>query len=223
MGNKIALVFGASGLVGRSVVEVLTGSEDYASVRIFARKETGLAGLKKAEEYIISFDDLEKHRDLIRGNDLFICLGTTIKKAGSVKRMEEIDRDLPVKISAIASGNSVERLAVVSSLGANASSSNYYLRIKGEMENGLLAMPFKTIIIARPSLLLGDRQEKRAGEGIAKLVMNGLGFLMTGPLARYRGIEGKMVALAMVRSLGTRSGSHIMESDELRKIAIKQP
>jgi uncharacterized protein YbjT (DUF2867 family) len=117
----------------------------------------------------------------------------------------------------------VERLAVVSSLGANASSSNYYLRIKGEMEEGLLALPFKTIIIARPSLLLGDRQEKRAGERIAKLVMNGLGFLMAGPLARYRGIEGKMVALAMVRSLGMHSGSHIIESDELRKMAIKQP
>jgi uncharacterized protein YbjT (DUF2867 family) len=219
MGKKVALVFGATGLVGRSIVEELCKSDDYSSVKIFARKESGLVGPDKTEEHIISFDNLENYAELLKGNELYICTGTTIKKAGTVKRMEEIDRDLPVRIASIASGNGVEKLAVVSSIGAKAGSSNYYLRIKGEMENGLMNLKFKTIIIARPSILLGKRSERRAGEEFSKIAMKVLGVFLAGKLSKYRGIEGKDVASAMVRATASREGVQIIESDELRKLA----
>ena len=114
--------------------------------------------------------------------------------------MEEIDRDLPVNIASIASGNSVEKLAVISSLGANPDSSNYYLRIKGEMERGLMKLNFRTLIILRPSMLLGDRNERRTGEEIAKIMIKIIGVFFVGRLSKYKGIEGKKVAIAMVKS-----------------------
>ena len=163
---------------------------------------------------------------MISGDDLFICLGTTIKKAGSVSAMEEIDRDLPINIASIASGNSVEKIAVVSSVGANPDSSNYYLRIKGEMESGLMKLKFRTLIILRPSMLLGERNERRTGEEIGKTVMKILGIFLIGRLSKYKGIEAKKVAIAMVRAINEKTGTEILnkkkkkyESDALKKIA----
>jgi uncharacterized protein YbjT (DUF2867 family) len=153
------------------------------------------------------------------GDDLFICLGTTIKKAGSVKKMEEIDCDLPVKIAELASTNNVKRIAVVSSLGASASSKNYYLRIKGKMEEGIMKLNFENIAIVRPSMLLGERKEKRTGETVGKIVMKTFKPLLTGKLRKYRAIHGKDVARAMITILQNDPGKNIYESDEIQKIA----
>jgi uncharacterized protein YbjT (DUF2867 family) len=219
MEGKTALVFGATGLVGQSVVVQLSDLPSYSRIRIFSRRSTGLAERPKIEEIITDFSDPETLRSFVSGDELFICLGTTIKKAGTVKKMEEIDRDLPVKIASIASENAVRALAVVSSLGASERSSNYYLRIKGEMEKGILGLNFKTIIIGRPSLLLGERAEKRSGESLSKFVMKAFGKLLAGRLARYRAINGSDVAKALIRALTSMDGINILESDKLQKIA----
>jgi uncharacterized protein YbjT (DUF2867 family) len=219
MQAKSAIVFGASGLVGKSLVEELCRSDRYDTVRIFVRKRSGLENEKKVEEILTDFENLNEHSETITGNDLFICLGTTIKKAGSIKRMEEIDRDMPVAIASIASGNSVKRLAVVSSLGADPASSNNYLRIKGEMEEGLISLKFKTLIIARPSLLMGERSEKRPLEVISKSVMRVLGIFLKGRLAKYRGIQAKDVAKAMIKAINDKNGVQILESNELQQIS----
>jgi uncharacterized protein YbjT (DUF2867 family) len=219
MNEKCALVFGASGLIGGEIVKQLSESPVYRLVRIFPRSSTGMAGLNKVEEIITDLEDIGAQRENIQGDDLFICLGTTIKKAGSVSRMEEIDRDLPVAIAALASVRGVENIAVVSSLGANELSSNYYLRIKGEMENRILALNFKTIIIARPSLLLGKRNEKRFGESAGKVLMKFLGKLLIGKMGKYRAIEASDVAKAMIRSICSLEGKQILTSDRLQKIA----
>ena len=219
METRTAIVFGATGLIGKSLIEELCFSESYDLIKIFVRNKTINSGNGKIKEFIVDFTKLPEYSDKITGNDLFICLGTTIKKAGSVARMEEIDRDLPVKIASIAFANGVDKLAVVSSLGADHSSANYYLRIKGEMETGVLAFNFKTVAIVRPSILFGLRKERRTGEEIGKIMMRLFGVFLFGKFLKYRGIEGKDVAKAMIRILHEKSGKEIFESDRLQKIS----
>jgi uncharacterized protein YbjT (DUF2867 family) len=219
MEKKSAMVFGASGLVGKALAGELCRSDRYDTVKIFVRSKTGFDKDEKIIEIITDFDNLKKYQEIISGDHLFICLGTTIKKAGSFQRMEEIDRDLPLEIASIASGNSVEKLAVVSSLGANPASGNNYLRIKGEMEKGLMKLKFTTLIIARPSILLGKRTEHRLLESVSKAVMRIFGIFMVGRLARYKGIRGKDVAIAMIKAVNDKTGIQILESEMLQKIS----
>jgi uncharacterized protein YbjT (DUF2867 family) len=219
MQRKSALVFGASGLIGKALVEELQRSDRYDTVKIIVRKSMQAEKESKIIEIVADFDNLKKQSEAISGDDLFICLGTTIKKAGSINRMEEIDRDLPVQIATIASENSVGRMAVVSSLGASAASSNSYLRIKGEMEQGLMKLKFGTLIIARPSILLGKRGEHRPLEEISKAAMKVLGVFLTGRLKKYRGILGKDVAVAMIKAINEKTGIQILESDVLQQIS----
>jgi uncharacterized protein YbjT (DUF2867 family) len=216
---KKAIVFGASGLVGKALVEQLCKSDRYGTVKIFVRKGIGFGNDAKVSEIVTDFDKLNEQPEAISGDDLFICIGTTIKKAGSVKRMEEIDRDLPIQIASIAAGNSVANLAVVSSVGADPESSNSYLRIKGEMEKGLMKLKFQTVIIARPSILLGKRGERRPLEEISKTMMKILGVFLIGRLAKYRAIEATAVAAALIKSINDKTGLQILESDVLQKIA----
>lgn len=218
MEKRTAVVFGATGLVGRYLVDELITSDSYSHILILVRRPAGFTG-EKCEERIFDFGNPSGSAGIIRGDDLFICLGTTIRKAGSVKKMEEIDRDLPLTIAGIASANGMKRVAVVSSIGANDRSSNYYLRIKGEMEKGLPGRGFKDIAIVRPSILLGKREEKRFGEAFGRFFMSTFGFLFAGRLKKFRGIHGRDVARAMVRILLHHPGIKIYESDELIKIS----
>lgn len=219
MKNRTAIVFGGTGLVGRALIDELVKSDDYDVIKIFIRSRISIQEASKIITFVVDFDNIDSFSKDITGDDLFICIGTTIKKAGSVKRMEEIDRDLPVKISAIASGNGVRNVAVVSSIGANAGSANYYLRIKGEMEKGISDQDFESVAILRPSLLLGEREEQRLGEKAGKIMMKFLGIFMTGKLRKYRGIEGRSVAKAMLHFVSKSKGPVVYESDILQKIA----
>ena len=220
MEKRTAIVFGGTGLVGRALIDELHQSDTYGQVKVFIRQEAGFPKDSKIRELVVDFEHPESFKGNITGDDLFICLGTTIKKAGSVRRMEEIDRDLPVILAGSARGNGVKRIAVVSSIGADKNSSNYYLRIKGEMEQGIMDLDFETAAIVRPSILLGARKERRIGEQAGKAAMKLLGFLLAGKYRKYRGIEGKDVAKAMVSILEKAQGREIYESDKLQKIAL---
>jgi uncharacterized protein YbjT (DUF2867 family) len=171
------------------------------------------------QEFAVDFSNPESYSNQITGDDIFICLGTTIKKAGSVKKMEEIDRDLPVKIATAASANGVKRIAVVSSIGANPASSNYYMRIKGEMEQKIMKIQFENTAIVRPSMLLGERKERRAGEVAGKVVMKIMHPLLVGKMKKYRGIHGRDVARAMIAILLKDYVRTFYDSDELQMIA----
>ncbi|MCU0362413.1 MAG: NAD(P)H-binding protein [Bacteroidales bacterium] len=219
MDSRTALVFGASGLVGRCIISELLASDRYSRVRAFVRKTEGFAENEKLTVIKTDFGNLNDCSEQISGDDLFIALGTTIKKAGSVSAMEEIDRDLPVRIASMASANRVSRLSVVSSTGADAGSRNYYLRIKGEMEQSIMKLNFKTVAIMRPSLLLGERDEKRFGENAGKVLMKIFGIFLTGSFRKFRAIEAHDVARAMIKLLSERSGKEFFESDEIQKIA----
>ncbi|MBA4322342.1 MAG: hypothetical protein C0408_05930 [Odoribacter sp.] len=221
MKNKTALVFGATGLIGNLLLGELINSNEYQEIKIFVRQSTGIIHAK-VREFIFDLTNPDSFSDRITGDDIFICLGTTIKKAGSIKKMEEIDRDMPVKIASFAFANKVRRIAVVSSLGANPASSNYYLRIKGEMEREILKIEFENRAIVRPSMLLGERKERRAAETAGKVVMKVVNPLLLGKMKKYRGIHGKDVAKAMISILQTGQSKNIYESDELQRIADAQ-
>jgi uncharacterized protein YbjT (DUF2867 family) len=218
MDARTALIFGSTGLIGNLLLEELNNSSLYTAVKSFVRQPTGITE-PKVEEIITDFSNPDLISTKVKGDDLFICLGTTIKKAGSVANMEKIDRDLPLKIAEIAAKNGVKRIAVVSSIGAGAAAANYYLRIKGEMEDGILKMNFENVAIVRPSMLLGERTEKRAGEMVGKVVMMTVSPLLAGKLKKYRAIHGRDVARAMISILNKDQVKNYYESDELQKIA----
>jgi uncharacterized protein YbjT (DUF2867 family) len=216
---KTALVFGSTGLIGNLLVEELIKSGKYLKVKTFVRQSTGVAE-SSVEEIVTDFSDKGVLSSKIVGDDMYVCLGTTIRKAGSVANMEKIDRDLPVSLAAIAVSNGVKRIAVVSSIGAGSGSSNYYLRIKGEMEESILRLGFETISIVRPSMLLGERKERRAGEMVGKIAMKVFQPVMAGKFRKYRAIHGRDVAKAMIALLSLEgSMKRIYESDELQKLA----
>lgn len=216
--NRTAIVFGASGLIGRYLVEELIQNMRYSSIKVFTRRKLEIEHIKVIE-HIVDVENVDTYADQIRGNDLFICLGTTRKKTSSISRYEQIDRDMPVNIARVSLDKGVSRVTVVSSLGANAASKSYYPRIKGEMEAGILKLPFKTIIIARPSLLLGKRSEFRFGEKLATIFMKTFAFIFRAKLGVYKAIEGRDVARAMIKLLALEDSKRIVLSDELRELA----
>lgn len=218
MGSKTAIVFGATGLVGNLLIEELVNSVDYLAIKIFVRQPTGISE-PKVEEIVADFSNLARYSQKITGDDLFICIGTTINKAGSVANMEKIDRDLPVQIAKLAQINGLKNLAVVSSMGAAETSRNYYLRIKGEMETDILKLNFENTAIVRPSMLLGERKEKRLGEIVGKVVMKTFQPVLIGRLLKYRAIHARDVSRAMILMMQNKRGKNIIESDELQKIA----
>ena len=220
MEKRKAIVFGGTGLVGRALIDELQGSDIYDEVKVFIRSKAGLSEAAKIKVFVVDFDQPDSFSGNITGDDIFISLGTTIKKAGSVRKMEQIDRDLPVSLASSARANGVKRIAVVSSIGADKNSSNYYLRIKGEMEQGIMDLDFATIAIVRPSLILGARNERRIAEQAGKAVMKILGLFLVGKFRKYRGIEGRDIAKAMLSILQKSQTREIYESDKLQKIAI---
>jgi len=216
--NKTAIVFGATGLVGSELLYHLIKDIRYRAVKVFTRRELHIEHIKVIEK-IVEVEKVEDYNDFIKGDDLFICLGTTRCKAGSIKRMEAIDRYLPVKIARAALGNGVKNMAVVSSIGADPESRNYYYRIKGQMENDLQSLEFNRKVIVRPSILLGKRNEIRLLESVGKALVRGFGFLLRSKKRKYRGIRASDVALAMLKEINNINGKELYESDELARLA----
>jgi uncharacterized protein YbjT (DUF2867 family) len=190
---------------------------NYQTIKIFVRQTAGIS-LPVVEEIITDFSNIGGLGADLKGDDLFICLGTTIKKAGSIESMEKVDRDLPVDIAILARKNGVKRVAVVSSIGADPASKNYYLRIKGEMEQGILTTGFEKTVIVRPSMLMGERKERRPGEIAGKVVMKVIKPVLSGKLLKFRAIHGRDVARAMIMLLDKETDKKIYESDDLQKI-----
>lgn len=212
---KNTLVIGSTGLVGSHLVRELEAHAGVETIRLLVRK-SGVAAGKKTEVIVSDFSK-ESLSEAMQGiSAVFICLGTTIKKAGSIQAMEAIDRDLPIQIASFASQNGVKQLAAVSSVGANAKSGNYYLRIKGEMEQGIQKIGFENLAFVRPSLILGDRNEKRFGESFAKVMMRAAGFLFVGKLRKYKAIHARTIARAMIHILEQNKQETVYESDALQ-------
>ena len=211
-----ALLAGATGLVGAGLLWLLSASNEYQRVHLVQRRPLALDH-PKVTEHLVSFDDLASLAVEERITDAFCALGTTIAKAGSVEQLQKVDRDYVRGFGAVAKKAGAARLSVVSALGADPRSINYYNRTKGEMEALLAELGLPSLRIFRPSLLLGERQERRPKEMVAGLVLGALSPVMVGPLVRYRGVAAAQVARAMyLTSLDDFSGVRIFESDEIQ-------
>lgn len=213
MTKKTALIIGASGLVGKQLVQQLLKDERYEKVTALVRKPLDIQH-NKLEQTRYDFD--WPNADLAIGDELFCCLGTTIKKAGSQTAFRKVDYDYIVETAKIALANGTKKIAIVSSMGADKDSSIFYNRIKGETEEALQKLNYEACYILRPSLLMGARDELRMGELVGKLFMTALSFAVP---KKYKGIEGYQVAKAMIASMNSnKNGFQILESDELREL-----
>lgn len=221
MENRTALVFGATGLVGRHLVEELIRSMRYTTVKVFTRRALNIEHIKVVE-HLVDVSDIPSYSDQIRGDDVYIAIGTTLRKAGSVDAEEQTDRHMVVKIASEAKKRGALRIAVVSSLGADAGAKNFYRRIKGNMENDIINLKYDRTVIARPSLLLGKRDDFRFFEEVAKAVAIPLGFILIGKLSIYRAIHARTVARAMIRLAGTDENRNIYLSDELQQLGREE-
>ncbi len=218
MQNRTALVFGATGLVGSFVLEELTNLEIYSKIIVFSRSEITVTS-NKINLVQDTLESLNNIAGQMKGDDLFCCIGTTIKKAGSREAFKRVDLELPAKIAEQASKNKVKNFVVISSIGADSSSRNFYLRTKGEMEKTVQGYQFEHIIIVRPSLLIGQRKEFRFGETIAKIIAPLANPFLRGKLRKYRSIHARDVARAMISFTLFPRKKVTFETDELKEIS----
>ena len=207
--GRTALLVGATGLIGSFLLQRLLASERYASVTVWARRDIGRAHPKLTVE-ITDFERLEERR--ADAEDVFCCLGTTIKQAGSQAAFRRVDHDYPVALAHAAARSGAQRLLVISALGANPDSTVFYNRVKGEMEANVRAAGVPKTVFFRPSLLSGPRVEPRLGEKVGLVVGKILGPL----LGRYRPIHADLVAAAMLKAAEEDRISGVLESPQIR-------
>jgi uncharacterized protein YbjT (DUF2867 family) len=213
--KRVALVAGATGLVGGHVVDRLAESADVDRVVVLVRKKSGKWPSPKVEEKVVDYDALDRAA-FEAVDDVYACLGTTIKKAGSQDAFRKVDHDYTLAVANMAKAAGVTRFAVVSSVGASARSKNFYLRVKGETDEALQKIGFPTLVVARPSVLVGNREEHRPGEKVGIAVSKAFSFAMVGGLKKFRPIEARRVALAMIAAMSRGPGEPaVLEHDEL--------
>lgn len=214
--QKVALIAGASGLVGSQLLPLLLNCGRYAKVISLGRRPLPLMHPLLVQR-TVDFDQLEEHRLSLIADDVFCCLGTTMRQAGSKEAFYKVDYLYVVKLAALTAANFAVQLLVVSAMGADAGSRFYYNRVKGEMEEAVRQAPFRAIHLFRPSLLLGPRPEKRLGEQVGAVVLRLARPLLFGPLRRYRAIEAQTVAQAMLNAAYQEaSGVAVHLSDEIQ-------
>ncbi|MHA4807007.1 NAD(P)H-binding protein [Flavitalea flava] len=199
MPANTAIVLGATGQVGNLLVDHLLQDPFYDRVRVLVRRPYDRED-PKLESRIVDFKNLTTLKESLgEGLTIFCCIGTTMKQVKGDKSLyREIDYDIPVNVARLAIENGIFRYMLVSAVGANPQSKNFYLRLKGEVEEQLKKLPFGRIYLMRPSLLMGPRKDPRLMERISKVVMKPLSFLFKGKLLKYRPIEASDVALAMI-------------------------
>lgn len=210
--SKTALVIGATGLVGEQLILKLFEHPEFENVVVLSRRKTGLDH-PKLEEILIDFNQPESWKDLVKGDVAFSSLGTTIKAAKTKENQYRVDYTYQYEFAKAASGNGVPAYVLVSSLGANPKSSVFYSRMKGELDEAVAKLPFPKTVIVRPSILDGNRKEKRLAEKVSLAIMR---FLSKIILKKYRPtpvdlLTDSMIKLALDNALGVR----IVEADEI--------
>ncbi|MCE9540736.1 MAG: NAD(P)H-binding protein [Bacteroidetes bacterium] len=240
--GRTAIILGASGLVGTEVVKQLLADKgvskgdtqssstsefnapkgldsSFEKIKIFVRKPIAITH-PNLQQIITDFDTIENYSDSIKGDVVFCCMGTTIATAGSKDAFIKVDYIYPLEFAKIAKKNGVENFILISSIGADKTASNFYLKVKGDIELALEKLKFESLIIVRPSMLLGDRKESRFAESAGKVFMKLFSFAFIGQLKKYRAIEASAVAKAMIHLTKIKiKGSKIFQSDELQQIA----
>lgn len=223
--TRKAIVIGATGMVGQQLVTGLLEQHPYTEVVILVRESLKLTH-PKLKQVVVNWDELEKYESAFyQADDLFCCLGTTIKKAGSQAAFRKVDLEYPVTAAKIAERHGIKQFIGISSMGADAKSRVFYSRTKGQFEEEVKKTGIPSVHFVRPSLLLGERKEHRTGEKMGEILLGLLDpLLKLGKGQNYRAIPGSLVATAMIRiALQEQKGIHIYSNQKIREIAEAQP
>ena len=221
--SQTAVVIGATGLTGRHLVTLLLHDPHFSNVKVLLRSPS-LKPRQGLTPIIVDFNDEESLAPALQGDVLFCCVGTTIRKAGSQEQFREVDFNIPVRCATLARRQGTQQFLLISSVGANARSRNFYTRTKGEVEQAIQQLGYPGLYIFRPSILLGARTEFRFGEWLGKCLVTLFFFLLQGRWKKYRPIKASNVAQAMVNAAAEGpTGVHIYESDAIQELSIRNP
>jgi uncharacterized protein YbjT (DUF2867 family) len=214
---KTALVFGSSGLIGSHLLNQLIENNNYSKIKLFVRSVPEINNAK-IEIIKTDFNNLGNHRDDIKGDDCFFCIGTTKQNAPNKNEYRRIELDVPKEIAQIAKSNSVNSFVFVSSGFADPKNSGDYLRFKGEVEEELKKLNFPKLGILRPSFLMGGRKKNRVGEKLGIFIFRLLSPLFLGPLKKMKPIHSETVANAMIMVAQFDLNQTIFESNQIVEI-----
>lgn len=192
---KTALIAGYTGLIGSQLLSILLKSNHYEKVIALGRRNLDIQHPILVQQKV-DFNNI--HLDEQKIDDVFCCLGTTMKKAGSKEKFRLVDFHYPVSLASYCLNNGAKQFLLVSSMGADEKSKIFYNQVKGEVENAVSKLGYPRLDMLRPSLLLGDRGESRFAEDLGKVAMKLFGFLFLGPLKNYQAIDSGKVARAMI-------------------------
>ena len=210
MKRRRVLLLGATGLVGSELLPLLADEVGVDRILVLGRRAATFSH-PKVEQHVIDMSAMAKHAQLFAVDQIFCALGTTIKVAGSQEKFRQIDHDFPVEAARLGLEGGATHYLLVSALGSNAKSRVFYNRVKGETEDDIRALGYRSFTIARPSLLLGDRAEHRRGEEIGKR----LSWLVP---KKYKPIQARAVARAMGEAArADEPGVRVMDSREMNK------
>jgi len=213
------ILVGASGLIGSNLLSLLIESDEISRILLLVRKPLNITS-HKVQELIINFDELEKFSSEIKGDIIYSCLGTTKAANPDKDQYRKIDLEYPLKIALIGVKNGISQFHLVSSLGANHTATNSYLKLKGELENELKQAAILSLHIYQPSLLTGNRRESRTLEKLAISAFKLIDPLLIGPLKKYRSIKAETVAQAMLnQSLKNLKGTFTYPSLQIQELA----
>ncbi len=206
-----AVILGATGLIGSHLTNILLEDDNFSEVQVIVRKPLELKN-EKLKTMIFDFMDFSKLSS-INADVLFVCIGTTIKTAGSKIAFERVDYEIPLSTAKVLKENGLETVCLVSSMGASANSSIFYSKVKGKIEEALIALNLNSTGIFRPSLLLGDRKEHRFAEKVSETLMSVFDFMIP---KKYKAISAEKVASSMRDfSLKNIKGVYVFESDRI--------
>jgi len=221
MQQQTAVVIGASGMIGNLVTQKLLKDESFSKVRILVRKPI-LLEHPKLETAIVDFADLTDYQNKLgTGDYIFSCIGTTQKNVkGNNQLYRSIDYDIPLNAAVLGKAAGFQSFSIVSSVGANAAATNFYLRLKGELEEAISTLGINSLHIFRPSMLLGNRKEYRFGENILQGTFKALSVLFFGSFKKYKAMQGEILAAAMVNAAKQEiQGKCIYEYDAIELLA----
>lgn len=211
---KVALLAGGTGLIGSQLLKMLTDDSRYHKVKCLTRNSLPISH-NKIEVIKTDGSNLNEIQDQLQADDVFCCLGTTIKKARTEEAFKKIDFEYPLLLASICHAKGAKQFLIISSLGADPNSSVFYNKVKGEVEKEIDLLGYPSLHIFRPSLLLGPRPEERSGEDAAKLFFKLFGFLIP---SKYKAIDSKKVASAMLQSAKRDEiGKFVHESKSLQQ------
>ena len=217
---KTAILLGATGLTGGILLQKLLKDPRYGKIILFPRSSVKIKN-SKIEEHLVDLFQLEKYKEQFKADQVFCYIGTTKSKTPNEETYRKIDYGIPVTAAKLCKENGISTFCVISALGANPESGMFYNKTKGEMQRDVLAQKIKNTYIFQPSLIAGDRGEKRFFENVAKQVMKILNYALRGPLKKYRSIHPEIIASAMIFVANKGYDKSVIESEEIKKIAAK--